>query len=268
MSSSLISNRAIAAVRLVFAAFAFSASASAAPYISFVAANGNDANPCTVVTAPCKTLQRAVNVTPASGTVSVLTPLQGHVTINKSITISGDGAPIVGTITINSASAIVTLRGLELNGVGIIANGINITSAAAVHIEDCTVERYTGDGITLVATTATQVFISDTVARENTGTGLWLNDANARSTVKDSRFENNGQAGLFLPAGAAYISDSVFTDNNMGISNGAAMLIMNCLIVNNVAAAIYNNGTLRTRQNNTVAGTLAGSNALIPYGAT
>ena len=74
------------------------------------------------------------------------------------------------------------MRGLQLNGVGIIANGIRIDSAAAVHIEDCTVERYTGDGIKLVATTATELFVSDTVSRDNTDTGLYVfNDANAQS---------------------------------------------------------------------------------------
>ena len=79
MSGSLMRNRAITAVRLVFAAFAifaFSAAAEAAVYISYVASNGNDANPCTVVTAPCKTLPRAVAVTSANGTVKVLTALQ------------------------------------------------------------------------------------------------------------------------------------------------------------------------------------------------
>ena len=139
----------------VFAIFAFSAAAEAAVYISYVASNGNDANPCTVVTAPCKTLTRALSVTPTNGTVRVLTALQSNVVINKSITISGDGAPIVGTITISGASIKVTLRGLELNGVGIIANGIRIDSAATVHIEDCSVERYVGHGIQMVATTAT-----------------------------------------------------------------------------------------------------------------
>ena len=119
-------------------------------YISYVASNGNDADPCTVVTAPCKTLARALSVTPTSGTVKVLTALQSNVVINKSITISGDGAPIVGTIVISGASTKVALRGLQLNGVDVIANGIRIDSAAAVHIEDCTVERYTGDGILLL----------------------------------------------------------------------------------------------------------------------
>jgi hypothetical protein len=209
-----------AAARLVFAAFAiaaFSSTAEAALSITYVASNGNDANPCTVVTAPCETLTRAVSVTPTNGTVRVLTALQGNVVITKSITISGDGAPVVGTITISGASTIATLRGLELNGVGIIANGIRIDSAAAIHIENCTVERYAGDGIKLVATTATELFVSDTVVRDNGGSGLFVNDASARATVEDSRFENNAIYGLNVLAANVNVTRSAASGNAYGI---------------------------------------------------
>jgi hypothetical protein len=123
-----------AAGRLVFAGFAIVAffATAEAQYITYVATNGNDANPCVAITAPCKTLQRAVNVTPANGTVRVLTPLQSSVFINKSITIAGDGVAIVGQITIGAATAVVTLRGLALNGVGGYVNGIRINAAATV----------------------------------------------------------------------------------------------------------------------------------------
>jgi hypothetical protein len=192
-----------AAARLVFAVFAiaaFSAVAEAALYITYVASNGNDANPCTVVTAPCKTLSRAYSVTPTNGTVRVLTALQSNLNIAKNITISGDGAPIVGTITISGASTKVTLRGLQLNGVGIIANGIRIDSAAAVHIEDSTVERYAGDGIKIITTAATKLFIVNTVSRGNlnSGDGLHIEAINARVEIKDSRFDQNGYTGAYL----------------------------------------------------------------------
>ena len=141
------SSAAATAARFAFAAFAIvalSASAEAAN-ITFVATNGNDANPCTVITAPCKTLQRAYTVTPINGTINVLTSLESTLTINKNITVIGDGVAIVGSIVIgtSSTSAVVTLRGLALNGAKIYNNGIRIDAAAAVHIEDCTVERYT-----------------------------------------------------------------------------------------------------------------------------
>ena len=213
---------AATAARLAFAAFAifaFSAAAEAAN-ITFVAANGNDANPCTVITAPCKTLQRAYTVTPINGTINVLTSLDtATLAINKNITVVGNGVAIVGSIVIGTSStnAVVTLRGLALNGAKIYTNGIRIDAAAAVHIEDCTVERYNSDGIKLTATTATKLFVSNTVSRDNTGYGLYFTDVNARVTVETSRFENNGNAGLHLAAARANVTRSVASGNNTGI---------------------------------------------------
>jgi hypothetical protein len=209
--------------RLVFATLAIFALAAGAEaqYITYVASNGNDANNCFVQAAPCKTLQRAVNQTSANGAVRVLTPLTSSVFINKNITISGDDVPIVGQITIGGATAIVTLRGLALNGVGGYVNGIRIDSAAAVHIEDCTVERYTGDGIRLFASTATELFVSDTVSRDNGYNGLYVGNASVRATIDSSRFENNGDTGVVLLAAESSISRSIASGNgDFGIYHG------------------------------------------------
>ena len=302
------------AARLVFAAFAiFACSAAAeAQYITYVATNGNDANACTVITAPCKTLQRAVTATSANGTVRVLTPLTSSVFINKSITIEGVRPTIVGQITIGSATAIVTLRGLALNGVGGYANGIRIDSAATVHIEDCTVERYTGSGVKLSASTATELFVSNTVARDNVGSGLEVVDGNAVVAISDSRFDNNymgvwltvarasivrveasrnNVAGIRLEGGmTADVSNVVSTENQYGFDFrdgvGASLVsvvargnadglymyassvsVIDSLFTGNPTSAIHNqDGTLYTRQNNTLGGNYLG-NAAIPYNA-
>ena len=203
------------AVRLLFAAvatLAFSAAAEA-QYLTYVAANGNDANPCTVMTAPCKTLQRAINAAPANGEVRVLTPLTSNGFINKNIIISGDGTPIVGAIIINSASARVTLRGLAMNGVDGFLHAIDIESAAAVHIEDCIVERYDGFGISLSATTATSLFIADTVVGESGG-GLIVLAANAKLEIQNSRFEKNSGDGLYLQAAETNITRTLVSGNS------------------------------------------------------
>jgi hypothetical protein len=199
----------------VFAISAFSTAANAAVYISYVASNGNDANPCTVVSAPCKTLARAYNVTSANGTIRVLTALQSNLNIAKNITISGDGAPIVGTFVISGASTKAILQGLQLNGVGILANGIRIDSAAAVHIEDCTIERYASDGIKLIASTATKLFISNTVSRANVSDGLYVDATNAQAVIENSRFEGNGSTGVYLKVAnsKASVTGSVASGN-------------------------------------------------------
>ena len=48
------------------------ANPAAAQYLTFVSATGNDANNCLVQASPCKTLQKAINVTAARGEVRLL----------------------------------------------------------------------------------------------------------------------------------------------------------------------------------------------------
>src|SRR2546422_8111094 len=120
----------------------------------FVSGLGNDANPGSI-TSPKRSFTSALTVTDAGGEIVVLDSAgYGPVTINKSVSIisptgvyagitvtSGDG------ITVSAgASAKVILRGLAINGAGG-TNGINITSAGAVHIENCVVSGMSNLGI-------------------------------------------------------------------------------------------------------------------------
>jgi hypothetical protein len=239
---------AIAAARLVFAAFAifaFSAAAGAQPqFITYVSATGNDANPCTAQSAPCRTLQRGVNVTPAGGELRLLTPIHGNVAVAKSITIFGNGATIIGVISINNASAVVALRDLTLNGRHAFGTGINILAAAAVHIEDCTIERYTGEGIFLSGSTATKLFVSETVSRDNGDIGLMAFNVNARVAVEYSRFENNGGSGLFIKAAKVNVLRSTVSGNHYGVHlDGGTANFTETTVADNVNTGIEFEGT-------------------------
>lgn len=202
----------------VFALFAFSAAAEA-QFLTFVSATGNDTQPCTVEAQPCKTVQRGISALSAGGTLRILTdlPQQQAATIAKSMTVEGGGHTMIGRLVINSASAVVALRGLNLTGRGAHAVGISITSAAAVHIEDCTAERYTNSGISLAGTTATKLFVSDTVSRDNGYAGLYVGDANAQVAVADSRFEGNFNSGLYLESANANVTRSIASGGTYGI---------------------------------------------------
>src|SRR5258708_21016506 len=87
------------------------------------ASTGNDAASCTRA-APCRTFQRAVNVTPAWGQVSVSDPGDfGAVTVTTSMTIDGgnfaSNVTNTGTsITVNPGSGIVHLRNLSVHANG------------------------------------------------------------------------------------------------------------------------------------------------------
>src|SRR5215471_11021089 len=66
-------------------------SAQAQPTRVFVAAQGNDANPCTFAL-PCRSFQQAHNVVATNGEIDVLDPAgYGAVTITKAISIQGHG---------------------------------------------------------------------------------------------------------------------------------------------------------------------------------
>jgi hypothetical protein len=199
-------------------------SAAHAAHLTFVAANGNDTRPCTAIGAPCLTLQRAVNVTDAGGEVRVLSPLVGGATIRKSLTISGDDVPIIGRIVISQPGITVTLRGLALNGRNALTNGILISNAAAVHIDNCTVQRFTQNGIQLDA--AAELFVIDSIARDNGDSGLDISGdgagvGHARLTVDNSRFANNGSAGIAVEDTDSNITRTIVSGNvTQGILQG------------------------------------------------
>ena len=142
------------AARLVSAALAgvaFTAAAEAAD-IRYVSVTGSNKAGCTFA-APCRSLQRGINKTPAGGEVRVLdSGFYGNgAVIDKSITISGGGNTVSlgGSIAIGDAGATVALHGLAIAGAANPGHGVHITAAAAVHIEDCVVQGHAQSGILL-----------------------------------------------------------------------------------------------------------------------
>ena len=122
---------------------------------TWVSGVGDDANPCSR-TAPCKTFVGAMVRTNLGGEINCVTSGGfGPVIINKSITIDGTGcfaAILAGNLNgINifitaqaDAAKTVRLRGLSINGIGTGLNGIKVTAAHKVFIEN---GRYHGDRI-------------------------------------------------------------------------------------------------------------------------
>src|SRR6516162_5894059 len=126
---------------------------------TWVSGVGDDANPCSR-TAPCKTFAGAISKTAAGGEIDALDPGGfGAVTITKAITIDGGGGQIAsvlasGTNGINvnaGPTDVVTLRNLRINGIvssaGGGVNGVQYNTGGALHIENCYIFGFTGDGI-------------------------------------------------------------------------------------------------------------------------
>jgi parallel beta helix pectate lyase-like protein len=121
---------------------------------TWVSGVGDDANPCSR-TAPCKTFAGAISKTATCGEISVLDPGGfGAVTITKSITINGDGtlagilaAGVNGVIVNGADTSIVILRSISINGACTGLDGIRYLGGKHLHVENCTIYGFTGDGI-------------------------------------------------------------------------------------------------------------------------
>jgi hypothetical protein len=171
-------------VKLVFlvaiGAAVFGAPATAQATRTWVSGTGDDANPCSR-TAPCKTFAMALVRTAPGGIINCLDPGGfGPVVIRKSITIICDGMPggILtsgqdGVLVQAAATDTVYLSGLTVrNSGGAGGNGINIASAASVHVANSTILGYNAADASGVLITAsggatTTIYIDNTIIAQN-----------------------------------------------------------------------------------------------------
>ena len=151
-------------------------SAAQAQLTRYVASTGNDANPCTSPAAPCRTLQRGIISAPAGGLVQLLGSVDGDATIDRSLTLSGGGFTVTGSIVVNSANAAVVLRDLHIVGTNTPSFGIYVIAASAVHVDRCIVER--SDAIVSDGPNV-ELFVTDRIVRNNDGHGIIVYDADA-----------------------------------------------------------------------------------------
>jgi hypothetical protein len=190
----------------------------------FISATGDDENSCSRA-APCRTLQRGINATGAGREMTILTSGEyGRGTIIKSISILAEGvsanirsfAAGTNAITIDNPAARVVLKGLFLTGGGAGESGVRIEAAAVVHIERCTIERFSQFGIGLNHSGDTNLLVKDSIVRDNGSTGLVVDGAGMRLMVDNSRFESNGGSGVIILDGAeATITRSVASGNSV-----------------------------------------------------
>jgi hypothetical protein len=257
--------------------------AQAADNTRYVSITGNNANACTLA-APCRTLQKAIGVTPVGGEIQILeSGFYGvNATIKKSLTVTGNGHTVYlgNPITIDQAGVVVALRGLVLDGQGAVADGISIVAADTVHIERCVVHRFTLRGIFASAPAGVTVFVIDSVSRDNGNAGFNIANAGAASrvTIDNSHFHNNGN-GIGINSGHATISRSTISGNSsfgivmladgaltvessvilgnqtgLRVDEGTARISNSTFTGNNLGIGVFVAGVVETRQNNTVRG--------------
>jgi hypothetical protein len=217
---------------------------------SFVSATGSDSNigsGC-AASAPCASFHAAVGVTYEGGEVGCLGSASdadlAATTITFSVTIDCHGAPAeylagvlapnINGFVINVPGGIVTLRGLNIDGTNfpgvggppIGLNGVVIEAAAVVNIEDCVIENFGQNGINDQRTGSGQLFIRNTVLRNNGSSSISLSGgiqvvpgpgATVTVSVDHSQISGNyfGIVGDGTAGGTikATISDSVISGN-------------------------------------------------------
>ncbi len=211
---------------------------------TWVSGVGDDVNPCSR-TAPCKTFAGAISKTQAGGEISVLDPGGfGAVTINKAITLNGDGnlasilASLVTGIIINvtdtSAGSRVVIRNISINGSGLNQgiNGIRVLNGGNVLIDRVTIQNFNQKGI-LVENG--QVVVKDSVI----------------TLVKNAN-PALGIAAHALGTSQISIENSMITFNNVGVqADGTSSIrISNNGFYNLLTAFACSTGTVASAGNN------------------
>jgi hypothetical protein len=160
---------------------------------TWVSGVGDDANPCSR-TAPCKTFAGAISKTAPGGEIDTLDPGGfGAVTITKSLTIDGVGGGessvlVSGTNGINIQAAttdIVTLRNIQVNGIGTGINGVHVGQAGRVNLDNVAIFGFTTRALDISpGTTSTLVEVRNCNFWNNGGGGVGVFPSGGAPVIK------------------------------------------------------------------------------------
>lgn len=188
---------------------------------SWVSGVGADANPC-ARTAPCQTFNAALAETTPGGEISALDSgefgpagntsgsgaVTGPVSITQSVTISAVGvaagvtpATATDAIDIDAPGDLVILKGLDINGQGLGLDGVDVTAAATVRIEDSDIYGFTDNGIEFAPTSANaKLFVDDSTITGNGGDGVLIDPPSGGSAIVELSNDNVAENGCGLIA--------------------------------------------------------------------
>jgi hypothetical protein len=220
---------------------------------TWVSGVGDDANPCSR-TAPCKTFAGAISKTATNGEINTLDPGGfGGVTITKSITINActsnmGGVLVSGTnaIVVNAlTTSRVTLRCLDINGLGTSLNAVRILQAKGVKIVDSEIFGFTRNAVDVANSNAG---LSVTVVRnfihDNTGVGVMVAPTTSSATVKVAVRNNEiVENGCGVAASQFGVDPGFNYGSNCG-TNSAASGVNAFAVVTSIGNLISDNTTV------------------------
>jgi hypothetical protein len=286
---------------------------------TWVSGVGDDVNPCSR-TAPCKTFAGAISKTAINGEIDVLDPGGfGAITITKSMTLDGTTGAGFGSILSSGTNGIVIniapnandplrtvrIRNLSINGTGVSGsvgtrtglNGIRIIAANVVYIENVVISDFSQRGISDERTTGGRLYVTDSVVRNNAGSGIVVFPSSGSTTIQamldNVRSERNGSTGIVASSNSrltarntvasgnaiGFASEQSGTevnlenclafDNGIGLQNGASsastMRLSNCNVFNNTSQGVQNlSGIIFSYGNNKIGGNAGNQGGLSP----
>ncbi len=268
---------------------------------TWVSGVGDDVNPCSR-TAPCKTFAGAISKTAVDGEIDALDSAGfGAVTITKAITIDGDSniggilasavTGVLVNITATSGSNVVELRNLSINGAGTTpgTNGIRIISSVAntaVFVEKCVIFGFRtspGRGISDERTVAGHLSVSDTLVKNNSGSGIVaIGSGGGTVDLNNVQVEKNGSSGIVVSgglvnAGRLLVARNCVANKNVGAGfvaeNGAKLDIIDSMTAYNATGIESDQANTEVRVSrstitrNTANGLSLGGGTILSYGS-
>jgi hypothetical protein len=223
---------------------------------TYVSTKGSDSAACTS-RAPCSTLRGALSKTASGGEIYVLGPGNyGSVTIAQAVSIVS-AASVTGTLASSTSNGIiinagpndiVDLRGLEVDGAGSGAIGIQFNSGAGLQLRDSVVRGF-ATGISFQPFASSALTIESTLLSGN-GTALSFQGAPlTMGLLNDIQAVNNGSG--IIVSGATSDSSAIVTLRNSVVANNTAVGIQSNgnSTVTVVDSSIANNGVGVQAQN-------------------
>jgi hypothetical protein len=258
---------------LIICTMACASFAQAQATRTWVSGVGDDLNPCSR-TAPCKTFAGAISKTFINGEIDCLDEGGfGTINITKSITLDGTYGGGFGSILASGTTGVIVnltdnsgndpqhtvrLRNLSINGTGSSGtigtrtgvNGVRVVLAAgSVFVENCIITDFTNRGISDERTTGGKLFVTDTIIRNTSQTGIVINPTTGATRISatlDHVRVENCNFGISANSGSrVMINNSVFAGNtNAGIEaegiNGASELNVNNSVTTNNGTGVQN----------------------------
>jgi hypothetical protein len=150
---------------------------------AWVSGHGTDAAGCGAPTNPCRSLQYVLDdIIAPGGEIDILDPAgYGAIGINKAVSIVNDGVGTAGVqstdvdaINIQAGSTdSITLRGLNIDGLGVAQNGVELAEAGSLTMANCVIRHFTHDGVYLQQHTGQlKLSVINTISADNGNDGF------------------------------------------------------------------------------------------------